>query len=92
MSEALANLSLLTFEADHLSSTVKYLEKACNGGILIHYNFNVSKNTIYKHTDNSFMIYRIFCYYLQEACVYNQLKWFGLIFIVDQTYSALQPH
>ena len=58
---------------------------------MIHYNFNVSKNTIYKHTD-SFMIYRIFCYYLQEACVYNQLKWFGLIFIVDQTYSALQPH
>ena len=91
MSEALANLSLLTLEADHLSSTVKYLGKACNGGRLIHYNFNVSKNTIYKHTD-SFMIYRIFCYYLQEACVYHQLKCFGLIFIVDQTYSALQPH
>ena len=27
MSEALANLSLLTLEADHLSSTVKYLER-----------------------------------------------------------------
>ena len=86
MSEALANLSLLTLEADHLSSTVKYLERLA----MVAY-FNVSKNTIYKHTD-SFMIYRIFCYYLQEACVYNQLKWFGLIFIVDQTYSAIQPH
>ena len=27
MSEALANLLLLTLEADHLSSTVKYLER-----------------------------------------------------------------
>ena len=31
----------------------------CNGGRLIHYIFNVSKNTISKHTD-SFMIYCIF--------------------------------
>ena len=46
MSEALANLSLLTLEADHLSSTVKYLERLA----MVAY-FNVSKNTIYKHTD-----------------------------------------
>ena len=38
------------------------------------------------------MIYRTFCYYLKEACVHHQLKCFGLIFIVDQTYSVLQSH